>query len=87
MVVAPVSQALVADLYPEDMRGRYMAVFGISWMMPFAIGPYLAGLILDGSRPANLWFVAGGVGFAAAFWFLRLHRGRTAKIQDEKTLE
>ena len=86
MVVAPVSQALVAELSPEDMRGRYMAVFGISWMVPFAAGPYLAGLILDGSRPANLWLVAGLIGFAAGVWFLRLHSGRTAKRQDEKTL-
>jgi MFS family permease len=30
MLATPVSQAIVAKLSPEDMRGRYMAVFGFS---------------------------------------------------------
>jgi MFS family permease len=34
MIVAPVSQSLTARFAPEDMRGRYMAVFGISWGSP-----------------------------------------------------
>jgi dipeptide/tripeptide permease len=30
MVVMPVGQALVARFAPEDMRGRYMAMFGLA---------------------------------------------------------
>ncbi len=55
MIVAPVSQALVAHFAPEALRGRYMAVSGFSWSIPFAIGPYLAGLILDHANPHWLW--------------------------------
>ncbi|HSF81905.1 MAG TPA: MFS transporter [Anaerolineales bacterium] len=73
MLVAPVSQAVVANLAPEDMRGRYMAVFGISWGLPFAIGPYLAGLILDNTDPRILWYAAGIIGMLGAAGFLRLH--------------
>lgn len=73
MLVAPVSQAVVANLAPEDMRGRYMAVFGISWGLPFAIGPYLAGLILDNADPRILWYAAGIIGMLGAAGFLRLH--------------
>ncbi|HSG45635.1 MAG TPA: MFS transporter, partial [Anaerolineales bacterium] len=43
MIVSPVAQALVASFAPENMRGRYMAVSGFSWGIPFAIGPYFAG--------------------------------------------
>jgi predicted MFS family arabinose efflux permease len=39
MIVAPVGQALVAKFAPEQMRGRYMAVFGYSWGISFMIGP------------------------------------------------
>ena len=77
MIVAPVSQALVASFAPEDMRGRYMAVSGFSWGIPFAAGPYLAGLIIDGPNPNYLWYVAGFIGLLSTLGFLSLQRMRT----------
>ncbi len=74
MLIAPVSQALVAKFSPEEMRGRYMAIFGISWMIPFAVGPYLAGLIMDNTDPRWVWYAAGIVGIVAVMGFLWLHR-------------
>jgi len=74
MVVAPVGQALVAKFAPEEMRGRYMAVFGFSWGIPFAFGPYLAGQILDNYDPRILWYAAGIIGTLAVMGFLGLHR-------------
>ena len=47
MVISPFQQALVAGFAPEEMRGRYMAVSGLSWGMAFAIGPYFAGVLLE----------------------------------------
>jgi len=40
MIVVPVGQALVARLAPEDMRGRYMAFYGLCWTIPAAVGPW-----------------------------------------------
>jgi len=74
MLIAPVSQTLVASFAPEDMRGRYMAMFGFSWSIPFAVGPLLAGVILDNADPHWLWYAAGLVGLLAAAGFLALHR-------------
>ncbi len=74
MLVAPVSQALTAQMAPEDMRGRYMAVFGFSWGIPFAIGPIMAGLILDNLTPNLLWYFAGLIGLLATIAFLGLNR-------------
>lgn len=79
MIVSPVSQALVASFAPEDMRGRYMAVSGFSWGIPFAVGPYIAGLILDGPKPNLLWVAAGFVGLLSTISFLVLHRLRGEK--------
>ncbi|MBT3188163.1 MAG: MFS transporter [Anaerolineae bacterium] len=73
MLIAPVSQALVATFSPEKMRGRYMAVFGISWMVPFAVGPYLAGLIMDNMDSRILWYIVALVGMIATFGFIGLH--------------
>jgi MFS family permease len=72
MFVAPVGQAIVARLAPEDMRGRYMAVNGFTWLIPFAIGPLLAGLIIDNFDPRILWYLAGTVGLIAAGVFYSL---------------
>jgi len=74
MLVAPVSQAVTARLAPEDMRGRYMAIFGFSWTIPFAVGPLLAGLVLDNLNPDYLWYAAGIIGLLAALGFLYLQR-------------
>ncbi|MHB8779144.1 MAG: MDR family MFS transporter [Anaerolineales bacterium] len=86
MLVSPVSQALVASFAPEDMRGRYMAVSGFSWGLPFAVGPYLAGLIIDGPKPYLLWYAAGIVGMLSTFSFLALYRTRSQQEQKEETI-
>jgi len=84
MIIAPVGQALVAKFSPEDMRGRYMAVFGFSWAIPFAVGPYLAGLVLDNYDPNWLWYIAGFVGVLATLAYLALHRRMQSQEQENE---
>ncbi|MFZ5856235.1 MAG: MDR family MFS transporter [Chloroflexota bacterium] len=83
MIVMPVSQGLAANFAPEEMRGRYMAVFGLSWSLPNTIGPSLAGYILDNFNPNLLWFIGGALcGLSAlAYWGLHLSIGRQARFQ------
>ncbi len=59
MLVSPTGQAIVANIAPIDMRGRYMAVFGFSWTIPNAIGPLLAGIVMDNYNPNWVWYGAG----------------------------
>jgi MFS family permease len=71
MIIAPIAQALVVRFAPVDMRGRYMASFGLSWLIPYAAGPYLAGIILDNYNPNWVWYLAGLFSLiAAAGYFL-----------------
>ncbi len=74
MLVAPVSQALVAQLAPEDKRARYMATFGLAWIIPGVVGPLLAGLVMDYGDARWVWYAAGLIGAASAAMFLRLQR-------------
>lgn len=74
MLVSPVMQALVARMAPEDMRGRYMAVFGFAWVVPSALAPLMAGIVMDRSDPRYVWYAAFFIGLAAAAIFQRLHR-------------
>src|SRR4030067_2141354 len=40
MIVSPVAQALVAQMSPADMRGRYMAVYGSPGFFPSLLGSF-----------------------------------------------
>ncbi len=53
----PTQGALVADLAPPRLRGRYMALSTLSWEIGFVIGPTTAGFILD-VAPNALWPIA-----------------------------
>ena len=74
MFVAPTAQAVAAQLSPEDKRGRYMGVFGFSWTISTAIGPFLAGLIMDHADPRLVWYAVGLAGLMAAGSFALLQR-------------
>jgi MFS family permease len=75
MIVSPVGQALVASFAPEQMRGRYSAIYGnLAWGVPFAIGPWLAGLIVDNFNPNWLWYACGIVGMVSVMGYLLLNR-------------
>ena len=84
MVVSPFQQSLVASFAPEDMRGRYMAVSGLSWSISFTVGPYFAGLILDSPNPSLLWVFCGIVGILATLGFMVLNKARhsTAPVAE-----
>ena len=73
MVTVPISNAVVATFSPEEMRGRYNFVYGNSWGISFAVGPYLAGLVMDHYNPDWLWYACGIIGMIAMTGFLLLH--------------
>jgi len=73
MVIMPTASALATNFAPEDMRGRYMAIFGLSWAIPATVGPSAAGLILDNYNPNLLWYVGAGICAVAVVSFYGLH--------------
>ncbi|HQM54257.1 MAG TPA: MFS transporter [Anaerolineaceae bacterium] len=88
MIVVPTSQALAVNFATEDMRGRYMGVFGITWMLPATIGPGAAGLILDHFNPNLLWYIGGALCAISALAYYGLHlkigaQERFQPAQDE----
>jgi MFS family permease len=72
MIIMPTSQALAANFAPAEMRGRYMAVFGLSWAIPSMIGPGAGGWILDNFNPNLLWYGGGILCVVSAISFFGL---------------
>lgn len=73
MIVVPTSQTLAAGFARTDMRGRYMAVFGLSFSAPAAIGPLAAGIVLDNYQPNLLWYLSVLLCAVSASGFYALH--------------
>ena len=86
MIVEPVSQAIVALLAPQDMRGRYMAISGLSWLIPSAIGPYIAGLIMDNYDPRWVWYLCGLLSLVAVSGYLILNTRFQKRVSEQSVL-
>ena len=73
MLVMPTSQTLAANFAPVEMRGRYMAIFGLTWLLPSIFAPILAGLILDNLNPNLLWYISAMLCVVSALGYVGLH--------------
>jgi MFS family permease len=79
MIVVPMSQAIATNFAPETMRGRYMAIFGLSWAIPSTVGPGAAGYILDNYNPNLLWYIGGALCGLSVLAYYALHLRLGAK--------
>lgn len=73
MFTVPVAQTIVSFFAPEEMRGRYMAIFGYAWILPSAIGPLLAGLVMDNADPNWVWYGAFILALLSALGYFGIH--------------
>jgi MFS family permease len=69
----PAHQALVAEIAPGHLRGRYFAVHSLSWGLAGTVGPAVGGFVLAW-KPFALWPLAAAVCFCAAVGALALER-------------
>lgn len=72
MVYIPTSSAVVAELSPVEMRGRYQGVYGMGTAAASFVAPLGGGLVLDHSGAAMLWGVCAILGLLAAISFIFL---------------
>ena len=67
-----------------------MAMYGFSWIIPTALGPLAAGIIMDNYNPDWVWYAGGIVSMIAAcgFVILYLRAGkRLNQTAEEQLLE
>lgn len=91
---SPVFPALVNDLAPDELRGRYNAVSSLAWNLGSVLGPVYAGVLI-GSGHGSLWAVVtvfGSLIGAAGALRLRSHLtrqqdGRAATRHDETSVD
>jgi MFS family permease len=47
IINSPVTLSVIGELCPQDQRGRYMGLFGLSETIGMSMGPLVGGLLLD----------------------------------------
>lgn len=78
MLFVPIAPALVSEMAPTPLRGRYMGAWTLVWMAGLALGPTFGGLAMDrlGGRSAYLVILAAALLGALLFAVLRGLRTR-----------
>ncbi len=78
LVHAPLMHAIVSDLAPVDLRGRYMGVIAMSFAAALTVGAPIGGMVLQRAGEAFLWWGCLGLSVLAALCFYRV-RGAIEK--------
>jgi len=71
---------LTADLAPNELTGRYMALSGFSWQLGFIVGPAVGAAVL-GVEPHALWVGAAAACALAAIGSLALEPSLPERVR------
>ncbi|MGV8050024.1 MAG: MDR family MFS transporter [Anaerolineaceae bacterium] len=74
LITAPTATSFVANLAPPDKRGRYLGLFGLTWNIAMAIGPFGAGILTDNVSMRAPWYAGALAGLASVLAFISLDR-------------
>jgi MFS family permease len=83
----PVAAALVADLAPVDLRGRYQGAFSMSWGVAFTISPLLGGEVMTRFGSRTLWLGCLVVGAFVALGHLAVAGPRRRRLAASRAEE
>ncbi|WP_199510413.1 MDR family MFS transporter [Nucisporomicrobium flavum] len=66
MLQSPSNSALVAELSPSQLRGRYQGVNSLSWSAGSALAPVIGGFVQQHAGSAVLWLSCAALGVLVA---------------------
>ena len=81
MIWSPIGPAILNDLAPEHLRGRYNAVSSLSWSISGSLGPAFSGLMLNRGY-INQWLMTLVLGCVVAFVLMGRLQSRLSITQD-----
>ena len=86
MFQAPFQQAVVTDLAPAELRGRYFGVYSMSHCMALTLGAPFGGMILERYGEQMLWNASLLTGLLAVALYV-LARARIQQRFESPTIE
>jgi MFS family permease len=79
----PAAAAVVANLSPPDLRGRYQGAFSMAWGVALTIAPVLGGEVLTRAGGPALWAICLGIGVSVAAGHLAAAPARRRRLEVE----
>jgi MFS family permease len=76
VLLSPVSSEVVTEMAPVALRGRYLAVWTLVWMLGMSLAPTLGGLLMDAIGGRGLFALVLAAGLLGALVFPLLHGRR-----------
>jgi MFS family permease len=78
----PVASALVAELAPPDLRGRYQGAFSTVWGLSFALSPLAGGQVIQAAGARTLWLLCLATGVLVAVGHLVAAGPRRRRLRE-----
>jgi MFS family permease len=76
----PVAAALVADLAPAELRGRYQGAYAMTWGLALTLSPIFGGQTYTRLGGRALWFACLGIALLVAAGHLAAADGRRRRL-------
>jgi MFS family permease len=86
MIAAPPNAAVIAELSPEALRGRYQSVFYLTFPAASFIAPAAGGASLQYLGDWH-WVICGALGLTAAAGHLLIQPSRERRVAKERAAE
>lgn len=80
----PVANAMVADLSPASLRGRYQGAYSMSWGVAFSLSPLIGGEVMSRYGGRTLWTGTLAVGVLLAAGHLAAGPARRRRLATER---
>jgi len=74
LILVPTGSKYVADLAPEDLRGRYMSIYWLTWGISRSLAPMVGGFLHDSIAPQAIWWGGLMIGLASTLGLFLLSR-------------
>jgi MFS family permease len=87
VIGASVGPAVVADLSPAALRGRYQGVFGFSFAAASLVAPLAGGAVYDRLGGSVLWTGCALLSFATAAGHLAIGPARSRRLAELRATE
>ena len=82
----PHAAALVAEIAPLELRGRYQGAFSMCWGTAFFLAPLVGGGLLSRGGPVVLWLTCLAAGVAVAIGHLAAGPARRRRLAAERPM-
>jgi MFS family permease len=84
ILTAPTATAVVSDLAPASLRGRYQGMFAFAWSAASFVGPMLGGYVMGHLGVNVLWASCFVVGAVVALAHLAVAPARARRLAELK---